>query len=228
MQLPLDLSHRAARGREDLMVSACNAEAVALMDRADAWPDARLALVGPEGAGKSHMAAVWAGEAGARTLPADRLPERDPLDLAARPLVVEDADRWLAEGGAPEPLFHLLNACARARTPLLLTGRAPPADWPAALPDLRSRLEATTPATIAAPDDAMLSVLLLKLFADRQLRVAPALIGWLLPRMERSHAAAQRAVAALDAAALREGRPVTQALARDVLGPDLDRETGEP
>lgn len=224
-QLAFDLPHRPAGGREDLMVSPSNAEAVALLD-GGGWPDARLALVGPPGAGKSHLAALWARERGARLVSAARLADADPVDLAARPLAVEDADRWLASGAAPEPLFHLLNACAAAATPFLLTARLMPAEWDARLPDLASRLAATTPAAIRAPDDVMLSVLLLKLFADRQLRVAPALIGWLLPRMERSHAAAAAVVDRLDRAALARGQDVTQALARDVLGPDLDTPPG--
>ena len=217
-QLSFDLPRREATGRADLMVTGANAEALALLD-GGAWPEGRLALVGPEGAGKSHMAAIWAEEAGARVL---REVAGDPVALAAGPLVVEDVDRWLAAGGDGAALFHLLNACRAAGTPLLMTGRAAPSDWRAELPDLASRLAATTPATLRAPDDVMLSMLLVKLFADRQLRVGPALVGWLLPRMERSHAAALRVVEALDEAALARGQEVGVALARDVLGPELD------
>ena len=195
------------------MTSESNATAVALVDSWPAWPDGRLALVGPEGSGKSHLAAIWAAEAGARIVPAADLRAPDAPALAGGPLVVEDADRGVDEAA----LFHLWNACAAAGRGLLLTGRAAPTEWPVRLPDLASRLASLTPARLGQPDDALLSVVLLKLFADRQLAVRPALIGYLLPRMERSHAAAQAMVDRLDAESLRRGVALNVGLARALL-----------
>ena len=224
-QLALAWPATAAAGRDDFMVSAANATAVALLDAWPDWPDGRLALVGPEGAGKTHLASVWAAEARARVLPASALRAAEAPALARSPLVIEDADRGVDE----EALFHVWNACASAGRGLLLTGRTPPADWDVALPDLASRLASLTPARLGDPDDALLSIVLLKLFADRQLAVRPALIGYLLPRMERSYAAAQAVVARLDAESLRRGVPPGAALARALLeedGPALDRGGG--
>ncbi|MEM8825027.1 MAG: chromosomal replication initiator DnaA [Pseudomonadota bacterium] len=215
-QMVMDMPRRQAQGREDFMVSSSNATAMALLEGWPDWPDRRLALAGPEGSGKSHMAAIWAAEVGARVLPARALRAEAAGGLAEAPLVIEDADRGVDEAA----LFHLMNACAGAGQGLLLTGRAVPSDWDVALPDLASRLSAVTPAVLEDPDDALLSVVLLKLFADRQLRVKPALIGWLLPRMERSHAAAAALVARLDAAALERGVDVNVALARTVMDAD--------
>jgi chromosomal replication initiation ATPase DnaA len=214
MQVPFALPHHRALGRDDFMVAPSNATAVALLDRWPDWPDDRLALIGPPGAGKSHLAAIWAEEAGGSVLAASGLRAEMAPDLARRPLALEDADRGVDEAA----LFHLMNACAGAGRGLLLTGRRMPAEWGVALPDLASRLGALTPAAIEDPDDALLSVVLVKLFADRQLRVKPALIGWLLGRMERSHRAAAEIVARLDAAGLERGVPVGVALAREVLG----------
>ena len=86
------------------------------------------------------------------------------------------------------------------------------------LPDLASRLRALPVVTLAAPDDAMLRAVLVKLFADRQLAVDDGLIGFLMVRIERSFAAARSIVAALDREALRRQRPVTRALAGEILG----------
>jgi chromosomal replication initiation ATPase DnaA len=122
-------------------------------------------------------------------------------------LAVDDADC------APEEaaLLHLLNICAERRQPLLMAGREPPARWPVALPDLRSRLRATAVAEVRPPEDALLAALLRKHFADRQLRLDPALAAWLLPR---EAAAVAEAAARLDRAALaRGGGRVTRALA---------------
>lgn len=212
-QLAIDLPRLEASGRDDFMVSGANATAHALIDSWPDWPDRRLALVGPEGAGKSHLAAIWAAEMGARVIAARDLMSEAAPSLAQTPLVVEDVDRACVE----EALFHLWNACAQTGRGLLLTGRGMPTDWPLTLPDLRSRVTSLTPAVIDDPDDMLLSVVLLKLFADRQLQVRPALIGFLLPRMERSFAAARAMVDALDRESLARGVPINLALARDML-----------
>lgn len=222
-QLVFDLPVRAALGREDFFVSAANALAVAALDRWHDWPGARLLLIGPHGAGKSHLAQVWAGEAGARVLAARDLAGADLPGLAARPVVVEDAEAIAGDLAAETALFHLHNLAGESRSPLLMTGTGRPARWPFALPDLASRVQAAPVATLEAMDDDLLAALLHKLFADRQLGVSPALVTWLVRRIDRSFAEAQRVVAALDARALAAGRPVTRQLAAEVLdksGPD--------
>ncbi|RMD88740.1 MAG: chromosomal replication initiator DnaA, partial [Alphaproteobacteria bacterium] len=192
-QLPLPLPSRPALGRGDFFVSPANAAALAALDDWRNWPDGRLALIGPEGAGKSHLAAVWARETGARVLPADEL---DAATIAAeiardRPLALEDADRLAGDAEGERALFHLLNLCREARRPLLLTARGAPAKWPVTLPDLASRLQAISLARLAPPDDALLAAVLVKLFADRQIRTGPELVTWLARRIDRSFAAAQ-------------------------------------
>jgi chromosomal replication initiation ATPase DnaA len=70
---------------------------------------------------------------------------------------------------------------------------------------------------LAPPDDALLAAVMVKLFEDRQVRVAPWLVNWLVARMDRSLASARRLVAQLDAAALAAGGPVTRRLAEAIL-----------
>ncbi len=216
-QLALDLPARAARGRAEFFVSEANAAALAALDGWRGWPGGKQALMGPEGSGKTHLAHVWAEAAGARVVPAAGLTEADLPMLADHGRVaVEDVPR--AGPGAQTALLHLHNLLAARGGALLMTGRGAPSRWDVALPDLASRIEAAGAARLHAPDDALLAALLVKLFADRQVQAPPALIGWLLPRMERSFAAAQRIVAGLDALALAEGRPVSRALAARILG----------
>lgn len=217
-QLVLDLPSRPALGRADFFVSPANAVAVGLVDLWPDWPMRRMAVVGPEGAGKTHLAHVWSARAGAGFVPAAALATLalGAVDADAA-LVVEDADAVGALGAAAEEaLFHLCNHLA-VRGSLLLSGREPPARWPVALPDLASRLAATPVARLEPPDDALLGAVLVKLFADRQLAVGPDLVQYLLPRMERSFAAAEALVIALDRAALASRRPVTARLAAEVL-----------
>lgn len=215
-QFPLDLGHRPALSADDFLVAACNAEAHAWIERWPDWPGPALAVFGPAGSGKTHLAHLFAARAGGLIVAAASLTVDDPPRLleATPALAVEDADR----GVDAVALFHLVNLVKESGAHLLLTGREAPARWRVTLPDLRSRLNAAAAVGIGAPDDAVLAALLVKLFADRQLKVGEELISWLLGRMERSFAAAAAAVDALDRAALAGRRPVTVPLARAVLG----------
>jgi chromosomal replication initiation ATPase DnaA len=216
VQLPLDLPHRQAMGAADFMVSPCNADAVALLDRWPAWPGPALVVHGPAGCGKTHLTHVWRAQSGAVAI--DRLAltsEAVPELLGdAVACVVEDVDRGIDETA----LFHLHNLLAGQGGYLLLTARAPAAHWGLSLPDLASRMGAAMSVAVGAPDEALIGGVMLKLFADRQLKVEPAVVTFLLARMERSFAAAKDLAAALDAAALAEKRRITVPLAREVLG----------
>ena len=204
-----------ALGRGDYFVSAANALAVARLDDTPNWTNGKLALTGPEGAGKTHLAHVWAETSAASIVDHDALPDLD-IPSVRTGLAVEIPETPLTQA-EEEALFHLHNHMAAQNLPLLLIAREPPARWSIALPDLKSRMQATDVAQIDAPDDDLLTVVLVKLFADRQLQVAPDLIPWLMTHSERSFAAINRLVAALDAAALTEKRAITRSLARPVL-----------
>ncbi len=220
-QLVLDLPARPALGREAFFVSPSNALALAQVESWPGWPSGRLAVAGPRGAGKTHLAHVWAARSGARLVPAEAVAG---LDLAALPgdaaVAVEDADRLGGAAAAEEALFHLCNHLGAGGGSLMVSGRDAPARWRIALPDLASRLNAAPVARLEAPDDALLAAVLVKLFADRQIAVAPDLVQYLVSRIDRSFAAAAAVVAALDRAGLARQRPITARLAGDVLRGD--------
>ena len=217
-QLALALCHAESFAREDFLSGPSNAVALALVDAWPDWSHRTVMLTGPEGSGKSHLAAIWAQAAGARLIAARALEEASvPAALATGALVVED----LAAGSFEErALFHLLNLAREQEAFVMLTARTPPT--PLAIPDLSSRLKALPVAAIAPPDDGLLRAVLLKLFSDRQLAVDEALLGYVGTRIERSFAAARALVALLDAEAMRRKRPLTRALASEIL------RTGEP
>jgi len=211
-QLAFDLPLTEAFRREDFFPSPANALALAALDDPDRR---RLLLIGPKGAGKTHLAHVWAAAHQARLIHLRDLPALLP-DLAPdAALAIDDADAAPRDEPA---LFHLWNRLA-PQGRLLLTAATPPRDWGLALPDLFSRLQTLPQVTLTPPDDALLCAVLVKLFADRQVTVPANLIPYLLARMERSIGAARALVARLDAAALAKGRPITRTLATEVLGP---------
>lgn len=213
-QLAFDLPGTEALTRADFFVAPSNALALQAVEGWPGWPGRKLVLLGPEGAGKTHLAHVWADAAGGVILQADAIEAVDIASLTGARVAVEDAQRI---GAAEAALFHLHNIVTSGGGALLVTATLPPRDWGLQLPDLLSRMQAAPVARLEAPDDGLLSAVLIKLFADRQLAVAPNLIAYLLSRMPRSVGAARSLVAALDAAALAEGRAVTRALAAEVL-----------
>ena len=212
-QLRLRLRRPSAYGRADFVEGPSNAVALAAVDAWPAWHGGAMAIVGPEGAGKTHLAMAWAERAKAATL--DR--QAPDLSLAeGRPVLIEDVDR----GTPDEALFHLINMAARPGGGLLLTARTPPTAWPAALPDLRSRLNALPVSLIEDPCDVVLEAVLRKLFRERSIRPTEEVYSYLLRRMERSVPQAREIVRRLDEAGDEAGRPISRALARQILEDD--------
>ena len=196
---------------EAFVTSDSNAEAVRVLAR---WPDgagAVLALHGPAGSGKSRLAAEWAERVGAVPLNGAEAALIDPLELEGRPVLLDraaDAD--------DESLFHLINLANSGGGALLLVSRSAPRQWSVDLPDLRSRLDATPTVGVEAPDDAVLSAMLIARFAERSIQPGAGVVDYLVRRIDRSAAAAETVVERLDAL----HRPVTRALARAVIEPD--------
>lgn len=213
-QLSFDLTRPPAYSAADFLPAPCNEAAMGWIGRWPDWPGLNLALAGPAACGKSHLAHIFAEKSGSVVIPAAELTPDNIPDIAGdHGVVAEDADRGVDETA----LFHLFNLQKEQGRPLLLTGREAPNRWKIALPDLRSRLATLPVAEIGSPDDFLLEALLVKLFADRQLKVGPDVVAYALPRIDRSFAAVHDLVSKLDRAALEGGRAVTVPLVRAVL-----------
>jgi len=214
-QLAFDLAPRPALGKEDFLVSPANEAALALIEQWPHWPHHAVVLEGPAQAGKSHLGQVWRLASHAAQVAARDVSDADVARLTeAKAILVENLEQGI---GDERVLFHLLNAARERKLSVLLTTRKPPAEMTIALPDLGSRLRAVPRVAIAPPDEALLRAVLVKHFSDRQLSVEPAVIAYLVLRMERSMAMADALVAALDARALAAKRRITRALAAEIL-----------
>ena len=214
-QLAFALPHAESHTRDNFLEGPANGAGLGLIESWPEWPARTMLLVGPEGSGKSHLAAIWADQAGARSTTAHALSAATvPSALATGALVVEDLK---ANDFDERALFHLLNLAREEQAYLLMTARTPPASIEVELRDLRSRLRALPVVSLAEPDDLLFRALIVKVCADRQLAIDESVVGYLATRIERSYAAARQAVEALDREALRLGRPVTRALAAELL-----------
>jgi chromosomal replication initiation ATPase DnaA len=213
-QLPLELPLAPRFGREDFLAAPSNSAALAMVETWPDWPDRILTLIGPAGSGKSHLLAIFAERAGALKADAADLPTLSTLAAAApRAIAIDALDRLRDETA----LFHLLNFAVEHRVFVLMTARRQAIAEDVRLPDLLSRLRRAPVVEIGAPDDDLMRAVLEKLFRDRQLLVEAPALGYVALRLERSLDAARAFVAALDREALARQRPVTRALAAQVL-----------
>lgn len=219
-QLPLPFEPQPSHAAADFLVADSNREAVAWLEAWPAWPAPVVIVFGPSGCGKSHLGRMFLARTGGLAVsPADlgqASPAASPSLLAAPAILIDDADRAV-EAGHEAPLLHLYNAAREEGRTLLLTAQTPPARWQIRLADLRSRLNSCPAVAIGSPDQALIAALLVKLFADRQLGVDEAVIGYLVNRIERSFAAARAIVAKIDSASLSARRRVTVPLAAEAL-----------
>lgn len=216
-QMKFDIPARPALGRCDFYVTESNALALALVDTWPNWPNGKLVLVGPRGSGKTHLAHVWCTESGGSLLASEDLPGADVPALADGPVCVEDVERIAGDAEAEEALFHLHNLVLANGHSMLLTATSVPGVWGLGLPDLASRMGGTTVAKMSLPDDLLLSAVLAKLFADRQIVPMADVIPYLVRWMPRSFEAAGQIVGHLDLEALGTPKGVTRTLARKAL-----------
>lgn len=218
--LPFDLV--PSYGREDFLVGKPNEAAFDYIARYPRWLAPAALIIGPEGSGKSHLAAIFAVESGAQTIRGDHLAfDEVPQHSKSGALVIEDADRFPPDERA---LFHLINLARETGLFLVITARTPPEEWNLATPDLLSRLRAQPRLALGEPDEAMLGALFVKLFADRQVVVEANVVAYAMARIGRSYRSVLALVAALDRLSLARKRPITRVLVAEALGevPDDD------
>lgn len=218
-QIPLPLPHNEAMSADDFVVTSSNQRAAAWVQQWPAWPSVCAAIHGPSGSGKTHLMRMWIAKSHGKDITLKDLlrQETGALIMSNRNLALDDAQQIAADPVAEEGLFHLYNALKETGGTLLLTSEKPPAKWPIQLADLRSRLNAAPAIGIDAPDDELLTMLLIKQFHDRQIDVGMDVIAYIVPRIERTTQALREVVQKLDQAALAESRGITVALARRLL-----------
>lgn len=212
-QLPLDLAHRPAYGREDFWVSSSNQEAIAWVDKWPDWPSTGVIIVGPEASGKTHLGHVWQQKSSARD--AASLQKQEGIYPPA--VIFDDVDVFLNSPENEAFIFHLINQLKESGGKFLMTASLPPSAWKVRLPDLLSRLNALPLVILAPPDENLSSVLLAKMFSDRQIAVGEDVIRFIVMRVDRSFAALRAIVEKVDTRAMAKKKAITIPLIREIL-----------
>ena len=216
-QLPFDLGHREAFERDDLWVSRSNADAVAWLDKYPDWNAPALVVYGPPASGKTHLARVWQKQTDALDVTPQNINDLRGINDFPQATIIDDAEKFIGNNDGETALFHTYNRAKEEGAHILLTAEHPPALWRFTLPDLKSRIMAAPAVAIAEPDEQLMSIVLAKLFSDRQLSVPAEVIEFVVKRIERSFAALRAIATEIDKQSLSQKRPVTVPLAREIL-----------
>lgn len=203
------------RSPETLVVTEANRDAARLLTEWRSWPNGALALCGPRGAGKTHLALAWAVESGARQVS----PTATPDDAAAifheaeGRLFIDDLSGARDEG----MLWRVLDLARTQGGAALLVSTHAPAGWHVAIPDLRSRLNALAVARLGEPDEALMEVVLRRVCREQFIQLSDDAARYLARRLPRTFAAAHRMAAAIDAGLTRGARPISRRAAEKAL-----------
>ena len=203
-QLSLDFATRNYMGRDDFMVSECNKEAFMLLDSWPHWFGSGAVIYGPKGCGKSHLAQLFTDKVRNSSVPPPavsvvtcstiNMRNFKKLSNENKVLVVEN----LRPGNHDEALFHLFNLFNVTGRWMLFTAEKAPAQMKFALKDLQTRLNMLPCAAISEPDDVMLQMLVIKLFDDRQLKITPEILQYIINNAPRSFAYIEQLVAEIE------------------------------
>jgi len=198
----------------DFIRGEANSEALSWMERWPDWPYSIILLHGPSRSGKTHLCHLFAARTGASFIDPARI-GKSPADQ-----ILTGNHAWVLDGleGVDEAgLAQLINH-ARARGDyLLITATQSAHSHPFRLPDLSSRLKALPAVALGSPDEALLSGVLAKSFADLQLRIAPEVLSYAINQLERSYEAVAHFAKVIDELSLTRGRAITIPLVKEAL-----------
>ena len=217
-QLYFEMPNKSALGIEDYMITDSNNFAFDLIIKMVKGEINFGLISGPPYSGKTHLSKILVKNTiNYKSLYIDRdyqniLDKFESSDI----LILENIDK-VKYDKSEQDLFHIINFSKENNKKLLMTSRKPISEIDLNLKDLKSRLNSILEAKIKEPDDQLMKLILIKILNDKQLKINPNVIDFLVSRLERSYESINLFIEKIDKFSLEKSKKITIPLISDLL-----------
>ena len=169
---------------DDFFVSKCNYFAFSLIESWPKWEKNILNIYGEKFCGKSHLSEIFKRKNKAIIIKNDEINNNFFNKIRYYENIILDNLEFLSD---EKTLYSIFNFVEQYNKYLIINSIDSINSIEFTLPDLKSRLKNCIFAKIDKPDDDMIFALVLKHFADRQIKIEKKIIEYITKRIERSY-----------------------------------------
>ena len=169
---------------DDFFVSKCNYFAFSLIESWPKWEKNILNIYGEKFCGKSHLSEIFKRKHKAIIIKNDEINNNFFNKIRYYENIILDNLEFLSD---EKTLYSIFNFVEQYNKYLIINSIDSINSIEFTLPDLKSRLKNCIFAKIDKPDDDMIFALVLKHFADRQIKIEKKIIEYITKRIERSY-----------------------------------------
>ena len=169
---------------DDFFVSKCNYFAFSLIESWPKWEKNILNIYGEKFCGKSHLSEIFKRKNKAIIIKNDEINNNFFNKIRYYENIILDNLEFLSD---EKTFYSIFNFVEQYNKYLIINSIDSINSIEFTLPDLKSRLKNCIFAKIDKPDDDMIFALVLKHFADRQIKIEKKIIEYITKRIERSY-----------------------------------------
>ena len=169
---------------DDYFVSKCNYFAFNFIETWPKWEKNILNIYGEKFCGKSHLSEIFKRKNKAIIIKNDEINNNFFNKIRYYENIILDNLEFLSD---EKTLYSIFNFVEQYNKYLIINSIDSINSIEFTLPDLKSRLKNCIFAKIDKPDDDMIFALVLKHFADRQIKIEKKIIEYITKRIERSY-----------------------------------------
>ena len=169
---------------DDFFVSKCNYFAFSLIESWPKWEKNILNIYGEKFCGKSHLSEIFKRKNKAIIIKNEEINNNFFNKIRYYENIILDNLEFLSD---EKTLYSIFNFVEQYNKYLIINSIDSINSIEFKLPDLKSRLKNCIFAKIDKPDDDMIFALVLKHFADRQIKIEKKIIEYITKRIERSY-----------------------------------------
>ena len=199
---------------EDFYVSTNNFDAYKLIESWPKWPSRYVNIFGPSGCGKTHLANIFKKKINSFFIKASEFNDSSlSLIKSKECLIIDDY-----KNNIEEKLFYsLLNQSNQSNQYVIVNSLESIKTSSIMLNDLKSRFDTFIDIGIDLPTDDLIRVILTKNFSDKQVKIEPKLLEYILKNIHRSYEDIFDLIDKVDSLSLSTGKSININLIKKVL-----------